>query len=175
MQSEIQRQLLMAAATRQGVTITPIEAETLADVLEGYGLSLIIEEDWTIKVHEQRHGREHSADWTSSDIRELVEMAVDLNNEAIVDMTGERDAEPEVLLGLHKDEYILHAMLGKAMRIVPPQLKKYHVGIVINHKIYDDIEAASWTEAESIAQKKWMNGEYGYSDKDFLGIMVTNG
>lgn len=174
MQSEIQRQLLMAAATRQGVPITPVEAETLASVFESDGLSLVIETDWSIKVHELRNGRQHDSDWTNN-FRELVEIAVEINEEAIVDMTGERDADPDALFSLHKDEYILQAMLEKAKCSIPPRMQEFRVGIVINHKIYDTIEATCWSEAEATAKKKWMDGEYNFSDKNFLGIMVTSG
>lgn len=174
MQSEIQRQLLIAAATRQGVPITPVEAETLATVLESDGLSLIIEADWTIKVHYLRDGRQHDSDWTNN-LRELVEMAVEINEEAVVDASSERDTDHEVLFALHKDEYILNAMLEKTKQVILPELKQYRVGIVINHKIYDSIEATCWSEAEATAKKKWMDGKYSFSEQDFLGIMVTSG
>ena len=66
-------------------------------------------------------------------------------------------------------------MLEKTKQVIPPELKQYRVGIVINHKIYDSIEATCWSEAEATAKKKWMDGKYSFSEQDFLGIMVTSG
>lgn len=173
MLSEIQRQIFIAAATRHGFPISNVEAETILTVLESDGLTLVIEDDWSIKVHNFDLENQNNADFVS-DIREIVEIASEINEEAIIDAT-DREIYPEILFSLQKDEYILNSLKAKVQNVIPSKKKSYRVGIVITHKVYDTVEATCWSEAESIVRKKWDNGEYSFSDKDLKGIMMTCG
>ena len=65
--------------------------------------------------------------------------------------------------------------MSRLDKAIPPKTKIYKVGIVGTYKIYTNIEAASWSEAECIAKQNFADGKYEFDDTDFRGIMITSG
>ena len=171
--SEIQiENLLMAASARQGLTLSYIEAQTIVSTLRKDRYELVIDGKWNISYF-QTYDQDSRTGNIVSDIRDVVELAVDINQEEINEKIGE--AEDDYFLAIKKDEYILQSVMSRVENVVPPKVRIYKVGIVGTYKIYTNIEAASWSEAECIAKQNFADGKYEFDDTDFRGIMITSG
>ena len=157
---------LVAAAARKGITLAPIEAYTVLELLGKDGIFLV--RDDLFELH-YCYPDETTAPAT---LREICEYAKEIADECYMETAGNKDLRRENVQ-CAKDLFVVNTALKKVSQIIPPTIKKYHVGIVANYKFYDEIEAASWAEAESIARENWTLGKYVISPKDFIGIFIT--
>ena len=100
--SEIQiENLLMAASARQGLTLSYIEAQTIVSTLRKDRYELVIDGKWNISYF-QTYDQDSRTGNIVSDIRDVVELAVDINQEEINEKIGE--AEDDYFLAIKKDE-----------------------------------------------------------------------
>ena len=170
MDDELLRQVFISAATRQGVPLDPVEAQTVLETLQNDGIRLKFESDWSIKY---RWGKED--EYSPVDLRELVEIASDELDELIAEKAGDYSFDDEVMQKLYRDSYIVNVVKKRAENVIPAKLEKYKIGIVAHYKVYDTVEASCWSEAEAVAKKRWSEGRYQIKPSDFRGIMITHG
>lgn len=168
MDDELLRQAFISAATRQGVPIDPVEAQTLLESLRNDGIRLKFEANWSIKY---KWGEE---EYSPVDLRELVEIASDELEELIEEKAGDYSFDDDVMQKLYRDSYIVNVVKARAENVIPVKLQKYNIGIVAHYKKYDTIEASCWSEAEAIAKNRWNEGRYQIKPGDFCGIMITH-
>ncbi len=170
MDDELLRQVFISAATRQGVPLDPVEAQTLLETLRNDGIRLKFEADWSIKY---RWGNEE--EYSPVDLRELVEIAADELDELIAEKSGDYSFDDDLMQKLYRDSYIVNVVKERTANVIPAKLQKYIVGIVAHYKMFDTIEASCWSEAEAIAKNRWSEGRYQIKPGDFRGIMITHG
>ena len=157
---------LVAVAARKGVSLTPIEAYTALTSLNNDDISLA-KDDFFNLYYCYSNGTTEQAT-----LRDVYEYAKEIADEDYIQTAGDANLRKENFQ-CAKDLFIIESALKKVSRIVAPTIRKYKLGIVANYKFFDEIEAASWAEAEGKVRERWENGEYEDYPRQFAGIFIT--
>ncbi len=163
---------LIAAAARQGVTVAITEAEIVLLYVENHGYDLLMDEEYSLTLHDQTDGDDHDADELQT-IRDIIEMCIELNKELLLDACSVPEPDDETQLDLRKDLLILEGLLQRASAAVPPTLRRYNVAVIERWKKVVPVMAASWAEAEMKVKQMQADGEVTMSPADYAGVTFS--
>lgn len=164
---------LIAIATRQGVAnMTRTEARIILGYVEGHDYVIEEHDGFKTCLHDLQAGDDTSEDydWT---IREIVEFCQEMNEELMTDINEGEDPDGSKMSDLEKDDYILQRVMEKVSQVVPPRVKKYTVSVTEYLRRLVVVEAASISEAETMVERMWNNGEVVLTADDFKNVIIN--
>lgn len=164
---------LIAAAGRQGMTMSIVEAAIVMGYLEGHDYMLLRDDNFRMKLHDLQDGKDHSkdADYT---IRDVIEFCVEMNSELLLEVESNDGPNSREAVDLGKDAYILGDMMQRAAEAVAPVSRKYSVAIVQTLKKTVQVEATSWAEAEEKTRLSLNNGDIILTMDDYAGVFFNS-
>ena len=122
---------LVAVSARQGLQMNLVEADIVLGYMEGHGFSLVSDEQYQVKLHdteeEEKYGYASDQPYT---IREAIEFCQEMNEELLLDASGEDPRDENRILDLRKDDLILSGLMERAASVIPPVIRRYDIIIL---------------------------------------------